>query len=73
MSVNLSSPSTSPSMASETHIRRSLRVFFIRTSLASGGEVPAHIVSAAAMAILSVGMTIGILTGLGAVEVRALR
>ncbi len=67
------SPSTSSSNASETHIRRSLRVFSMRTSLASCGEIPAHMVSAAAIARWSVGMTMGILTANGAVEVRALR
>ena len=48
-----------------------MRVFSMRTSLASAGSTPAHMVRAAATAISSVGMTMGVLTGAGVVEVRA--
>jgi hypothetical protein len=63
--------STSLSSAPEAQILPSLRVFSIRTSLASAGFTLAHMVRAAATAISSVGMTMGVLTGAGVVEVRA--
>jgi hypothetical protein len=50
-----------------------LRVFSMRTSLTSCGETPAHMTREAATAMRSFGMTIGVLTGAGVVEVRALR
>src|SRR5215208_4556525 len=65
------SSSISPSSASDTQILPSLRVFSMRTSLASAGLTPAHMVRAAATAISSVGMTMGVFTGAGVVEVRA--
>ena len=61
----------SPSSASDTQILPSLRVFYMRTSLASAGSTPAHMVRAAATAISSVGITMGVFTGAGVVEVRA--
>src|SRR5918994_3658408 len=63
--------SASRSSVSDTHILLSLRVFSMRTSLASAGSTPAHMGRAAATAISSVGMTIGVFTGAGVVEVRA--
>ena len=62
---SLSFFSTSGSSASEAYIRRSFSVFLIRAKRGSYRETPAHISRAAAIASLSVAMTIGSFTGWG--------